>query len=121
MAVWTDNVGDADNGDYVLFEWGAGDPLDLGIENGMILTKRIACVAGQVLSLDGKEFFCDGRHVGTAQRTTSKGEPVASFDFTGEIPVGRYFVVGDNPMSYDSRYFGFVYQGQLLGKVIFGI
>jgi len=33
---------------------------------------------------------------------------VEAFSFSGKVPDGALFVVGDSPDSYDSRYFGFL-------------
>ena len=93
-------------GDYVMFMLstpyiGNGKPLRT--------IKRVGCAAGDVLSVKWKKhYYCNGMYMGQAKDRSKKGEPVEVFRFSGKVPDGALFVVGDSPDSYDSRYFGFL-------------
>jgi type IV secretory pathway protease TraF len=70
--------------------------------------KRVTCAPGSVLYVENREYFCDGRSIGKAKEYTSRGVKVRNFVFNDIIPKGNYFVMGDHPDSFDSRYFGFI-------------
>ncbi|EJJ0671533.1 S26 family signal peptidase [Cronobacter sakazakii] len=72
------------------------------------LVKRLGCMPGQYLSRLGNQFFCDGKEIALAMTNDRDGHPLPQFRFTGIIPVGRAFAVGDTVNSYDSRYWGFI-------------
>lgn len=70
--------------------------------------KRVACAPGELLQEDGRDFRCGGWFIGRARELSRDGRPAPLFRFSGVIPEGKYFVMGDGADSYDSRYFGFV-------------
>ena len=73
------------------------------------LLKRVGCVPGELLTADrDKNYFCGQRWLGHAKSMSSKGVPVASFKYTGEVPPGKFFAIADHKDSYDSRYIGFI-------------
>lgn len=72
------------------------------------LVKRLGCIAGQYLSRIGNQFYCDGKEIALAVRSDSNGKTLPVFNFTGIIPKGKAFAVGDTINSYDSRYWGFI-------------
>jgi len=77
-----------------------GEPFDM--------TKRVACVPGEELRVEGRRYFCDGEHLGEAKERSLKGEPLKNFVFNGKVPSGMLFLIGDGRDSFDSRYLGFV-------------
>ena len=95
--------GEAHKGDYVtlhlvnsLVEGGAAD-----------VTKRVGCVEGETLLLVDRTFYCNGSMLGTAKLQSLKGKPLPLFEFSGAVPHGMAFMVGDDKNSFDSRYWGF--------------
>lgn len=90
-------------GDYV--EFGFSHPL---IRNGdpVRLTKRIACMPGDMLTTVGQNLFCNDTFVGEAFRSTKKGNPLVVYTLNDRIPDGMVFVSGDAEHSFDSRYWG---------------
>jgi len=70
--------------------------------------KRVVCAPGELLQEDGRDFRCGGWFVGRARELSRDGRPAPLFRFSGVIPEGRYFVMGDGADSYDSRDFGCV-------------
>jgi signal peptidase I len=112
---------DLNQDDYALFKWIGKDPQSKGLNDGMILLKRVACGPGQRLKVTPVQFFCDGQAGEFLRLKDSKGRPVRPFLYNGIIPPGKYFMIGDNPLSYDSRYWGFIDKNQIVGKVIFGL
>jgi len=92
-------------GDYVNVEvrYPLLDPM-----KAVLLTKRVGCMPGERLEFLRGEHYCDGVLLDRVLARDSKGAPLAPFAWNGPIPWGKVFVVGDNPRSLDSRYFGFV-------------
>ncbi|HDX9006519.1 TPA: S26 family signal peptidase [Aeromonas dhakensis] len=89
-------------GDYVTFE----------LENSKLkggkafLTKRIGCVEGDRLENRNGAFFCNNSFLAIALEKDGYGRPLSQFKFNGIIPENRVFMIGDDPRSYDSRYWG---------------
>lgn len=102
-------------GSYVLFEIDHPLIADLiKLTNTNRAIKRITCSPGSVLTVENTEYFCDGRKLGKAKEYTSKGKRIDNFVFDGAIPKGSYFVMGDHPDSFDSRYFGFIENSDIM-------
>ncbi|MGK7346022.1 MAG: signal peptidase I [Candidatus Nitrospinota bacterium M3_3B_026] len=92
-------------GDYVIARAKSryindGNPFDMA--------KRVACVPGEELRVEGRRYFCDGAYLGEARTRSLKGEPLKNFVFNGKVPAGNLFLMGDGKDSFDSRYLGFV-------------
>lgn len=78
------------------------------VDIGKKLVKQVACISGDVLESRGLEYYCNGHLIATALERDSQGREIKQFHFTGTIPDDKLFVLGENPKSYDSRYFGFI-------------
>lgn len=72
------------------------------------VVKKIACVEGDVLSVEETSFYCNEEYIGTAKPCAKDGTPLQAFQFNGVIPGGKLFVAGACVDSYDSRYIGFI-------------
>jgi conjugal transfer pilin signal peptidase TrbI len=109
-------------GDYLVFKYDNGRRyLDAYIQKSLndhsMLTKQVGCMPGDVLKVDNSaRFSCNGKPLGQALKSDSEGKPLPMFVFNGIIPRDRYFMVGSNPRSFDSRYFGFIKKNEILYK-----
>ncbi len=101
----------AQKGDYVLFS--LTHPYLNGGRQAYRLTKRWRCGAGDRLLTRGAAFYCNGERVALALERTASGKPLVPFQWNGPIPAGQAFVLGEDPQSFDSRYWGFVSVDQL--------
>jgi type IV secretory pathway protease TraF len=72
------------------------------------LTKRVACVAGEVLRYERGAHWCNEQYLGTVLSRDTQGVPLPEFAWNGPVPEGKVFLSGDHLRSFDSRYFGFV-------------
>lgn len=110
-----------ETGDYLVFRHKDTTFIHKGLdqENDR-LVKKVGCSPGEILTKDTakNEYFCEQTSLGTAMTTDSKGRTLPSFQFTGPIPESSYFVVGSNPRSFDSKYFGFVHADEILYKAL---
>lgn len=76
--------------------------------------KRIGCAEGHYLAAKMNttdatmDFYCDGSYLGRSKSRTLTGKPLVPFAYTGVVPHGKIFAIGDHIDSYDSRYIGFV-------------
>lgn len=96
-------------GDIVLIE-----PPQDEYTKGKKLVKRIACGEGDYIRTEGLDYYCNGRYLGKARTTDSRGKPVRPVVLNQRIGKGHYFVMGEGERSYDSRYFGLVEEGRVL-------
>ena len=67
--------------------------------------KRIVGVAGDVVTVDGRDVFINGLHVGTAKTHAFDRRPLDPIVPT-VIPPGHVYVQGSSADSFDSRYRG---------------
>lgn len=95
-------------GEYVLFPASILSIPDKSMRQETMAIKRVGCSEGQRLQTVGLDFYCDNAFLGKAKTHSMKGTPVIPFSYNGLIPKSRYFVIGDNVNSFDSRYFGFL-------------
>jgi conjugal transfer pilin signal peptidase TrbI len=72
------------------------------------LTKRVACVAGEVLKAGRGAHWCNGEFLGVVLQRDTRGVPLPQFTWNGPVPPDKVFLSGDHIRSFDSRYFGFV-------------
>ena len=104
-----------------------------------LFTKAIAAVPGDRLVRLGRDFYVNGRYVATARETDSQGRPAHPFTpppipvsmsthlvwngfcretLASRVPDGALFVLGTHDRSFDSRYWGFVAQMEVIGRVV---
>ena len=79
--------------------------------------KRVGCRAGELLHNIGNEFYCQNKWIARTKDYSLDGERIKKFEFSGNIPDGHIFLVGDHIDSYDSRYFGFIKAKDIIAKV----
>lgn len=104
-----------ERGEVVVFRF----PKDRSID----YIKRVVAVPGDTLQVRDKQLYINGErvedpHAYISAPTILPG-PVSPRDNFGPVlvPEGRVFVMGDNrDNSYDSRFWGFVEQSDILGK-----
>jgi type IV secretory pathway protease TraF len=83
------------------------------------LIKKVGCSPGEMLARDeDNQFFCGETHLGKALTKDSKGRNLPQFSFIGPVPDNDYFMVGSNPRSFDSKYFGFIHADEILYKAL---
>lgn len=73
------------------------------------ITKKVACVSGDLLSVVNRDYFCNGVFLGTAKKISRNGVKLnMEIKETTYIPEGYSYIKGTHIDSYDSRYFGLV-------------
>ena len=80
--------------------------------NPCSIVKRVGCLAGDHLSEKDGSFFCNDKLIAKVQ------DGMKHFAFNGTVPIGQYFLIGDNPKSYDSRYCGFIAKEAIDARLI---
>lgn len=83
------------------------------------LIKKVGCSPGEILSEDAnQQWYCGQNYIGKALLTDSKGRELPQFNFSGPVPENNFFMVGDNPRSFDSKYFGFIHADDFFYKAL---
>ena len=85
------------------------------VDEGKIVFKKIVGRAGDQVETIDRKIYLNGEYICEAREKDSKGRPIGHFDYTGQIPENCYFVMGSHPISFDSRYYGFVTKNQIVG------
>jgi type IV secretory pathway protease TraF len=107
-------------GDYLVFRHMDTTfvPRGLNPDNDRLI-KRVSCGPGEILTSDAeRQFFCNGIFLGKALDRDSKGQTLPRFHYAGTVPAGSFFMMGSNPRSYDSKYFGFIHADDILYKAL---
>ncbi|MDO3380345.1 S26 family signal peptidase [Geoalkalibacter halelectricus] len=118
---WIDSRTDRlDVGNYVVF--GLDKGLAAGVElpeqvvlgEKVLAIKRIGCDQGQVLRVRDRVAHCGENLISVAKTHSLEGVPLKAFEFTGVIPDGFVYLVGDSQDSFDSRYFGLISRSEIM-------
>ncbi len=81
--------------------------------------KKVGCSPGEILTKDAEDtFYCHQTRLGKALEKDSNGKKLPVFKFIGPIPEDSYYMMGTNPRSFDSRYFGLVHAGEFISKAL---
>lgn len=105
-------------GDYVVYAFEGEAVRQFPGLHHQPLFKQIAGVAGDVVTVSERHVYVNGLEVGYAKTHTATRLPLQPISPT-VIPAGYFYVAGQSPDSFDSRYAvsGLVAQRQILGRV----
>jgi conjugal transfer pilin signal peptidase TrbI len=102
-------------GDYVAFV-PVGGLMGPHFE-GKTVGKMIAGLPGDKFVVKGNIAYIGGRLIGELDLTDKLGKKPGDFDRVDVVPPGKVLVVGTEPRSYDGRYWGFLDQKLIVGRV----
>lgn len=109
-------------GDYLLFQLQGEDHkpfIRKSIKENNVLIKKVGCTPGKILTKDADGvFYCHQTQLGKALERDSKGNKLPVFNFNGSVPQGSYFLMGTNPRSFDSRYFGLIHGDEFISQAL---
>ncbi len=76
--------------------------------------KKVACAEGDTLTVEGLYYYCNGQYLGVAKERTIDGKLLDHFVYSGIIPEGQIFVFSPSKDSFDSKYYGFMEEKDVL-------
>lgn len=95
-------------GQFILFTYHGKPYPQYKLYDGTAVIKQIWGFPGDELVADGRHVYINGQLRAIALHQDSKGRPVHPFVYKGKIPPHEIFVLAPHPLSFDSRYYGFV-------------
>lgn len=102
-------------GDYVAFV--ARDGVMGDRFEGKLIGKMVAGLPGDTVIVKNDFATVNDTPVGALTLLPRLGKQSRDLDRTAVVPEGMVFVVGTEPRSYDGRYWGFLDQSYLIGRV----
>lgn len=86
--------------------------------DGQWFGKYVAGMAGDEVTVEGRDFYINGRYIGTAKETSRTGD-VLVMSNPGIIPEDYYFMWTAHERSYDSRYeeINLIHKSNIAGKM----
>ena len=83
------------------------------------ILKRLGAVEFQHVCISGDSIFIDGRLTAKTLRRDSRGRELALWNHCRPLTSEELFLLSvTNPASFDSRYFGPILRGNVIGKAI---
>lgn len=110
-----------DRGEYIAFVTQQMEPF---YRNGTLAVKLIGAIPGDHVQVSGGGVAINGKHWGVlthlqpGQKLALMGRKVADVARDERVPQGHLWMMGTNPRSYDSRYWGYIQTGQVVGRAI---
>lgn len=86
----------------------------LGYPKDTMLIKRVAGLSGDLVCRQGSVVTINKRAL-VAARADRQGKPLPAWFGCRTLSTNEVFILGDHPASFDSRYFGPVSGGELVG------
>jgi len=84
---------------------------------GRVVVKIATGVTGDRVRVDANHTVINGATVSDGLALSERlGKTPSDFTRLETVPAGAYWVTGTHPKSFDSRYWGFVYERQIIGK-----
>jgi conjugal transfer pilin signal peptidase TrbI len=84
---------------------------------GRLIAKKVAGVPGDQLVVQQDFASVSGRPIGPLDSLPKLNAKPGAFDRTAIVPAGHVLLVGTEPRSYDGRYWGFLNQHDLVGRI----
>lgn len=86
-------------------------------KDGHVIVKIAAGVTGDTVHVDPQHTTVNGKPVIDGLPLAKKlNKPAAQFKRHETIPLAAYWVTGQTDKSFDSRYWGYVYDHQVIGR-----
>jgi conjugal transfer pilin signal peptidase TrbI len=110
-----------DRGAYVAFVSKQMEPF---YANGTIAVKLVAGQSGDRVTVNEGGVSINGRHFGVlvhlnrGEKLWQMGRRVEDVERDEQVPKGHLWMMGTNPRSYDSRYWGYIQAEQVIGRAI---
>ncbi|HEX8238274.1 MAG TPA: S26 family signal peptidase [Allosphingosinicella sp.] len=82
------------------------------------LVKKVAAARGGRVCAVGQAIWVNGRHVAARREVDSRGRPLPWWTGCRDLGEGEYFLLMDNPDSFDGRYFGVTDRQDMIGRAI---
>ncbi|WP_240342481.1 signal peptidase I [Methylococcus sp. EFPC2] len=102
-------------GDRVAFE--ADERMTPWFLPGRVVVKIATGVSGDHVQVDLNQTVVNGKTVSNGLALSEKlGKTPSDYTRQVNIPGNAIWVTGSHPRSFDSRYWGFVYERQIIGK-----
>lgn len=106
---------DFQRGMYVAFR---PDLDQMGLRfSGQTIGKMVGAVAGDRVEIKDDVAYVNGEFVGRLDLLEKLGAQPRQYDRELIVPQGKLFMVGTEPRSFDSRYWGFLDQSRVTGVV----
>lgn len=105
-------VQDLHRGDLIVFE---ARHLRF-FKDGMHMDKLVVGLPGDVLEVRQDVAYINGRRWGKLWLRKTLGGRPGQFDRKVVVPAGQVAVMGTEPPSYDSRYWGFLSEDRIIGR-----
>jgi len=84
---------------------------------GVPLIKRVAAVAGDDVCAFNGAIIVNGEIVARQRKVDRAGRSLPRWNECRELVSGEFFLLGDAPDSFDSRYFGPVTSARVIGRL----
>ena len=88
------------------------------LPHGVPLVKRVAAVAGDRVCASGQAISVDGRIAARRKRFDALGRPLPTWRGCVDLRSHDHFLLGENPWSFDGRYFGVTHSSEIVGRAV---